>query len=171
VFRASARAPAWAASRRTTWNTVAADILGSEGEAEKAKRDWLFYYKPMRTASLAQDTQGETNAQQMSAHAYWQLYLCRDFPELGNLALRVLAMPVAASACEGIWSVFQYMQRDKRRSSLKSEDLRLQVFVSANRKLERKKSKGLWKSQNTKWVDEEEEIGEAREIVEIDTST
>ena len=61
-------------------------------------------------------------------------------PTLAKLAVNVFAMSVAASPCEGIWSIFDYMIKDKRRSWLKPENLRLQVFVHVNNQLEWKRN-------------------------------
>ena len=54
------------------------------------------------------------------------------------------------------------MIKDKRRSWLKSENLRLQVSVHVNNELEGKRKEGLWKSQTTTWCEEEDDEGEAR---------
>ena len=81
-------------------------------------------------------------------------------PTLAKLAVNVLAMSVAASPCEGIWSIFDYMIKDKRRSWLKSENLRLQVFVHVNNELGWKR-KGVWNSQTATWCEEEDDEREA----------
>lgn len=145
------------------WNAVATDILGTVEKAEAAKQAWMSEFKQLKTGQLAPGSQGEKNAKAMAGHQYWKLYLKQSLPDLAKLAVQVLAMPVAASPCEGIWSVFQYMQRDKRRAAMHSDNLRLQVFVNANGKLFRRKKAGLWKSQTTGWTEEDEhgeELGE-----------
>lgn len=74
----------------------------------------------------------------------------KGWETLRESALKVLAMPGAASPSEGIWSVFEHMERDKRRSSLPSDNLRLQVFVAANARLERKNGQGIWRPREEK---------------------
>ena len=71
------------------------------------------------------------------------------FPTLAKLAVNLLAMSVAASPCEGIWSIFDYIIMDKPRFCLKPENLMLQVFVHVNNKVEWKRKEGLWNSQTT----------------------
>ena len=100
---------------------VGIDILGSKEQAEATKREWLQIYKPVKSGTLAEGSEGEKNAKQMPAHEWWRLYMTAHCPTLAKLAVNLLAMSVAASPCEGLWSIFDYMIKDKRRSWLKSE--------------------------------------------------
>ena len=56
-------------------------------------------------------------------------------PTLAKLAVNLLAMSVAASPCEGIWSIFDYVIKDKRRSWLKSGNLVLALKRQARHQL------------------------------------
>ena len=47
---------------------VGIDILGSKEQAEAAKREWLQIYKPVKSGTLAEGSEGEKNAKQMPAH-------------------------------------------------------------------------------------------------------
>ena len=85
---------------------VGIDILGSMEQAKAAKREWLQIYKPVKSGTLAEGSEGEKNAKQMPAHEWWRLYMTAHCPTLAKLAVNVLAMSVAASPCEGIWSIF-----------------------------------------------------------------
>ena len=100
---------------------VGIDILGSKEQAEATKREWLQIYKPVKSGTLAEGSEGEKNAKQRPAHDWWRLYMTAHCSTLAKLAVNVLAMSVAASPCEGVWSIFEYMIKDKRRSWLKSE--------------------------------------------------
>ena len=128
---------------------VGIDILGSKEQAEAAKREWLQIYKPVKSGTLAEGSEGEKNAKQMLAHDWWRLYMIAHCPTLAKLAVNLLAMSVAASPCEGIWSIFDYMIKDKPHFCLKPENLMLQVFVHVNNKVEWKRKEGLWNSQTT----------------------
>jgi hypothetical protein len=52
------------------------------------------------------------------------------------LAIFALSLPVAASPCEGVWSILEYVSSNKRRASLKPYNSMTQVFININVKLE-----------------------------------
>lgn len=138
------------------FNAVAVDILGFQEQADKALQEFGQVYKVLRSSWLAEGTMGEEKSKRFSGHQFWMLCMkSKGCDTLRQLAIKVLAMPVAASPCEGLWSVFAYMEKDKRRAWLSSENLRMQVFVSTNTKLERKKEQGLWLPHAAQWRTEE----------------
>ena len=138
------------------WDAVTKKkILGSEEAALEAKEQWINDFKPLVATEMHEGSALEGSAKRLTAFQWWRLHMKSRVPKLSKVAVTVTAMPVAAPPCEGIWSSFEYIQRDKRRGSMNSETVEIQVFVGANLKLERKAMQQLWYPQSQQWVNED----------------
>jgi len=72
-------------------------------------------------------------ASTMPAYQWW-LNFGASVPGLQEFAVRILSQTASSSEAERNWSLFGFVQND-RRCSLKSETLEKMVFIHANTKL------------------------------------
>lgn len=74
-------------------------------------------------------------------------------PELQQVAFRVLAQIMSASACERNWSTF-YFIRMKKRNHMQSKRVRDVVFVHANLHLKEKQDNVNYMEETIDWSDQ-----------------
>lgn len=131
---------------------VVEKLLTDEGEAEMALQQ-LASYRSGTGIFGKPSIQGL--AERVPAHEWWQTAgACA--PELQKVAIRVLAQPVSACACERNWSTFSFIH-NKRRNRLTQKRASALVYVFSNLRILKKVTAVDYEEQFPMWPSSDDE--------------
>lgn len=109
--------------------TIAARLLGEENAAKAMEEFSIYKCKE----GLFANSLPWASVANMPSYGWWETYGATT-PNLQRLAMKVLAQPSAACACERNWSTFDFIH-SKKRNRLNPQRARDLVYVFSNRRL------------------------------------
>jgi hypothetical protein len=104
--------------------------------AEEQSKAHASYMAFRNKEGLFGSDEAMADAATSPGHQWWDMYGV-GHPELRKLAIRILAQPSSACACERAWSNYDFIH-NTRRNRLKQSRARDLVYVFSNSRLSRK---------------------------------